>query len=141
MTGDFCTGVENGGVKVLLIDDSELVCQRLREALSEIPSVSCVQNCSVPSQALLKVSSYRPDVIVFEIRSTAGFGFGEVEIIRRTFPDTILVMFTQSIFAIYRVRAKQIGVDHFLPKSTGLEPLVQTIANLPRPASIRDQFP
>jgi two-component system response regulator DesR len=128
-------------VKVLLIDDSNLILERLSSALAETGDSLRVQVCAEVNQALRIAEAERPDMIVFEIHSVAGFSFGDVQAIKEKLPHTIMVMFTHFVLSRYREKAQQAGVDHFFLKSGDFERMVETVKRIVRPRPVKTVDP
>src|SRR4051812_41274920 len=60
--------------KVLLVDDSRIVRERLGALISELPSVELVGEASNVAEGIRKIRRLRPDIVVLDISMPDGNG-------------------------------------------------------------------
>jgi DNA-binding NarL/FixJ family response regulator len=59
--------MQGESVKVLLADDSELICKAIRSLLSEAPGIEFLGEARTLSQTLKMASFLRPDVVLLDL--------------------------------------------------------------------------
>lgn len=106
------------GLKVLLIDDTVMILQRLQFLLSEIKQVSSTESVTSAEEALILLNDYQPDVMVLDINMP---GMSGIDMLRRlSFLNRlkpVVIMLTNNTFAGYRDECIRLGADYFLDKS------------------------
>lgn len=106
------------GIKVLLIDDTVLILQRLQSLLAEIKEVSRTESATSAEEALVLLDGYQPDVMVLDINMP---GMGGIEMLRKLsvlqMIKPVVIMLTNHTFAGYRDECMRLGADYFLDKS------------------------
>jgi DNA-binding NarL/FixJ family response regulator len=113
---------------VLLVEDSRLLADRLRESLESLEGVSVVGSVADELAAAEAVAARRVDAIVLDLQLRQGTGFGLLERLGRARPTVIV--FTNYELPEYRRRAKALGVEHFLSKSRDYDRLPELIQDL-----------
>jgi DNA-binding NarL/FixJ family response regulator len=117
-------------LQVLLVEDSKLLADRLREALEALEGVEVVAAVADELAAAEAVTLHNVDTIVLDLQLRQGTGFGLLERLGRERPTVIV--FTNYELPEYRRRANALGVDHFLSKARDYERLPQLIQELER---------
>ena len=106
------------GIKVLLIDDTVMILQRLQSLLAEIKEVSRTESATSAEEALVLLDGYQPDVMVLDINMP---GMGGIEMLRKLsvlqMIKPVVIMLTNHTFAGYRDECMRLGADYFLDKS------------------------
>ena len=110
--------MNTSGLKVLLIDDTVMILQRLQSLLSEVKQVSRTESVTSAEEALLLMDGYEPDVMVLDINMP---GMGGIEMLRKLsvkqMIKPVVIMLTNNTFAGYRDECMRLGADYFLDKS------------------------
>jgi len=115
---------------VVLADDSEVVRQRLRGAISAIPDVAIVGEAADADQALARIREATPDVVVLDMFMPGGGGTRVLQDLAGIEHRPIVLVFSNFAYPEYRDACLQLGADHFLDKSADLEILLKTIEQL-----------
>jgi DNA-binding NarL/FixJ family response regulator len=106
------------GIKVLLIDDTVMILQRLQLLLAEVKEVGRTESATSAEEALVLLDAYQPDVMVLDINMP---GMGGIEMLRklsvRQMIKPVVIMLTNHTFAGYRDECMRLGADYFLDKS------------------------
>jgi len=106
------------GLKILLIDDTLIVLQRLQFLLSELKQVSRTEAVMSAEEALVLLNNYEPDIIVLDINMP---GMNGIEMLKKLpFNDImkpVIIMLTNNTFSGYRDECMRLGADYFLDKS------------------------
>ena len=110
--------MNTNGLKVLLIDDTVMILQRLQSLLSEVEHISRTESATSAEEALVLMDGYQPDVMVLDINMP---GMGGIEMLRKLNVNKaikpVVIMLTNNTFAGYRDECMRLGADYFLDKS------------------------
>lgn len=115
-------------LNVLLVEDSRLLSERLRESLEALDGVRVVASVADEAAAAEAVAERRVDAIVLDLQLRKGTGFGLLERLGRERPTVIV--FTNYELPEYRRQARALGVEHFLSKSRDYDRLPLLIQDL-----------
>jgi two-component system response regulator DevR len=85
---------EDESLKVMLVDDHEVVRQGLRAVLDDEPDLSVVAEAGSAAEAISRAKVFEPDVIVMDVRLPDGNGVDACRSIRSDRPATKVVMLT-----------------------------------------------
>ena len=114
-------------IRLLLVDDQELVCQGLQAMLnleSDLEVVGIANNGQI---AIQQVEALQPDVVLMDIRMPVMDGREATRIVCQRFPDTkVLVVstFDEDDYIAHSIRA---GAKEYLLKDMPVEELAQAI--------------
>lgn len=114
-------------IRVLLVDDHEIVRQGLRLLLETSDDIEVVGEAADGAQALAVVAEARPDVVLMDIRMPRLDGIEATERLRVDHPDVavvILTTFNEDELVLRGLRAGALG---YLLKDTNREQLESTI--------------
>jgi DNA-binding NarL/FixJ family response regulator len=119
------------GLKILVIDDTLIILQRLQLLLSELKHVSRTEAVMSAEEALVLLNNYEPDIIVLDINMP---GMNGIEMLKKLpFKDImkpVVIMLTNNTFSGYRDECMRMGADYFLDKSRDFQlipSIVETI--------------
>ena len=115
-------------VRVLLVEDSRVLAERLRESLDGLENVEVAGVVADESAAVEAVRAQAIDVIVLDLQLKEGTGFGVVQRLGKSRPKVIV--FTNYMLPEYQRRARALGVEYFLNKSLDYERLPLLIQEL-----------
>jgi len=119
--------------KVLLVDDSRIVRERLAALISELPSVELIGEAVSVADGIRKIRRLRPHIVVLDISMPDGTGIQVLEAIRKDrgrLPH--IIMLTNFAHEAYRERCLELGAEFFFDKSAEFEEAVETIKALSR---------
>jgi DNA-binding NarL/FixJ family response regulator len=105
-------------IRVLLVDDSVIVRERLTLLLSDLPHVEVVGEVDDAPQALELIRRRKPDVVILDIHLPHGSGLELLPDIKREFPAMTVIMLTNYPYPQYRAKCLANGADFFFDKST-----------------------
>lgn len=114
--------------RVLLVEDSRLLADRLRESLEALEGVEVVASVADELAAIEALTQRDVDAVVLDLQLRQGTGFGLLERLGRERPT--IIVFTNYELPEYQRRARALGVEHFLSKSRDYERLPQLIQEL-----------
>lgn len=103
--------------RVMIVEDSALVRERLVGLLQEVAGVEIVGEAEDEASALALYDEHAPDAAVLDIRIRNGSGITVLDHIKRHNQACTVVMLTNCTHLEYRQRCHEAGADHFLEKS------------------------
>jgi DNA-binding NarL/FixJ family response regulator len=111
--------MSNSALKVLLVEDSTLLAERLSELISALPDVELIDSVQTESEALTQVTTTRPDVLILDLHLRSGSGFGLLRSLagNASVPRPKIIILTNFGLPEYRRQAESYGVEAFLDKS------------------------
>jgi two-component system, OmpR family, response regulator len=126
-------------LSVLLVEDSRVLAERLRETLLSVPGVQLAGTVDSEADAVAALQRHPVDVLLLDLHLRQGTGFG----VLRAIPSDqakklVVIVLTNYDLAEYRRAAAELGARHFLDKLRDfdrLPSLLQQIeADLAEPA-------
>jgi DNA-binding NarL/FixJ family response regulator len=117
-------------MKVLIVDDSKIVCAGLRKLLSNIIDVNIVGQAHNAPEAITAISEFEPDVVVLDIRLPGQSGIDVLRDIRDKKLPIRVMMLTNYPYPQYRKKCEELGADYFLDKVTEIEKVPDIIKAL-----------
>ena len=103
-------------IRVLLVDDHELIRQGLRRALERDEQFEVVGEAGSVAEALARLAAEPPDVAIFDVRLPDGSGLDAVRRARAAHPDIGLVVLTMYAGDEQLFAALDAGASAFVPK-------------------------
>lgn len=113
-------------IRVLLVDDVEQARQDLGTALNLFENIEIIGEAGNGMEAIYKVQSLRPDVILMDLEMPVMDGYESTQRIKSIRPCKIIAL-TIHDYESARSKAKRSGVDTFLVKGTPVTTIVQAI--------------
>ena len=108
----------DGQKRVLVVDDSAIIRERLHGILDDLHGVTVVGEAEDGRQAVEMVEALQPDVVILDIRMHGGSGIEALEQIKRIEPAPVVAILTNYPYSQYRDRCAALGADFFFDKST-----------------------
>jgi DNA-binding NarL/FixJ family response regulator len=110
---------DSAALRVLLVEDSSLLAGRLTELLQRLPDVDLVGTVETERDALSRISTSPPDVLILDLHLRSGSGFGVLRWLKRgpTGHRPKVIILTNFGLPEYRREAESLGVEAFLDKS------------------------
>jgi DNA-binding NarL/FixJ family response regulator len=118
-------------VRVLLVEDSTSVAERVRETISGIAGVTIVDTLDREETAVDKVSRGGIDVVILDLHLNRGSGFGVLRsLAKHKRGRPVVVIFTNYDLPEYRRQAIALGADHYLDKGRDFERIPDLLTSL-----------
>jgi len=111
-------------LKVLVVDDSPVLRQKLIEMLSRVSGLKVVGQAKGVADAQRAIEELGPGLVVLDLKLRDGNGLEVLRETKRVQPNIKLVVFTNQSELQYRQRCTDLGADYFLCKSTDAKALV-----------------
>src|SRR5712691_1987556 len=107
---------DNGRIKVMLVDDHQMVVQGLLRILGEQPDIEVVATAGSVEDAAASARMHRPDVVLMDYELPDGNGIQAAERIRADRPETKVVMLTSYTDEGVLVSAIEAGCSGYVTK-------------------------
>jgi two-component system, OmpR family, response regulator len=117
-------------VRVLVVEDSRRVTDRLRELLDQIPEVETVATVESELDAVSSLHEVAPDVVILDLHLKQGTGFGVLKSMAADSPRPVVVVLTNFALPQYRLQAQALGVEYFLDKSREYDRLPEILREI-----------
>lgn len=114
--------------RVLIVDDSKQVRERLISLLSEYPTIRIVGQAGNGEEAMDALDDQKPDTVILDIRLPGRSGIQLLEDIKAAHPEIMVIMLTNYDFEHYRQQCLQMGADYFFNKTLEFEKVVDFLA-------------
>jgi len=108
-------------LKLLIVDDSTLVVERLAAMIGESNAVNNIYSARNFSEAAQVLSDKKPDIVLLDIHLPGKNGIELLQYIKQQHPKVVTVMLTNQTSENYRIICERMGSDHFIDKSTEFE--------------------
>jgi two-component system, OmpR family, response regulator len=104
-------------LRVLLVEDSKVLTERLTEAIKQIADVELVGTADTEAGAVAAVKRDTVDVIILDLHLKQGTGFGVMRALAATQWKPRIVVLTNYDLPEYKNAAIALGATHFLDKA------------------------
>ena len=104
-------------LRVLLVEDSPLLVQRISELVEDLPNIRLVGTAASEREAIARLESDDVDAVILDLQLHAGSGFGVLRALQGRGAAPTVIVFTNFAIGAYRDTAFALGARHFLDKS------------------------
>lgn len=122
-------------MKVFIIDDSEIVVERLVDLLEEVPGAKLVGRAGDVLNAIQGIQDMKPDAIILDLQMPGGGGLEVLRAIRPDFPHLQVLICTNYPYSQYRDECLAAGANFFLDKSADFGKIPDILRELIRKES------
>jgi CheY-like chemotaxis protein len=129
--------VRGGIVKVYIVDDSEVVIERLKTMLSELKEIEVIGQANNPFDAINGIRTLHPDAVILDLQMPGGSGIGILLSIKRDHPVPIVLVLTNYPYPQYREKCMDAGADFFFDKSSEFEKIPEVFKELIQNSTLR----
>jgi DNA-binding NarL/FixJ family response regulator len=125
-------------LRVLLVDDHEVVRLGLRALLDQEPDIEVVGEAGTAAEAIGQVSTLAPDVVLLDVRMPGRSGVDACRQIKSSWPHTRIVMLTSYTDDQALFDAIGAGADGYVLKQIGSQELVDALRRAGRGENLLD---
>ena len=118
-------------IRVLIVDDVELVRQNLRTYLTLANGIEIVGEAGNGLEAIHLVQALHPHVVLLDLEMPFMDGLEAARQIKRSYPSCRTILLTIHSGEAEQQRAAQAGADDFIVKGAPLESLLDSIRTAP----------
>ena len=122
--------IPDGRIRVMLVDDHEMMRDGLREALLRTGDYEVVGEAGDGVEAVRAAQSLRPDVIIMDVMMPLKNGIDACREIMEVLPDTKVLMVTAATERDAVIEAVAAGATGYLEKYSGMEKLLRTVRHV-----------
>jgi DNA-binding NarL/FixJ family response regulator len=115
-------------VRVFLVEDSPLVCERLEALLASVAGATTVGRAAGADEAVRAILAAQPDAVVLDLKLAQGSGFDVLRAVHERAPQIDVYVLSNHADEPYRQRAERLGARGFFDKSTEVERVRDTLA-------------
>ena len=124
-------------MKILLVEDSRILRDRLRGIINGIPDSILVAASDNEDDARFQLEKHRPDLAVIDLRLKRGSGLSVIAHIKAMQPATVMIVLTNLAQAEYRASCMKLGAHYFFDKSKDIAAFTQLLTDLCRGSAVR----
>lgn len=114
-------------MKILIVDDSTLLRERLTAMISELPEIEITGHAENAEKAINSIRILKPDVTTLDIRMPEGNGFEVLESIKNDKSTPLIIVTTNYPYPQYRKKWMDSGADFFFDKSTEFQKVTEVL--------------
>jgi two-component system invasion response regulator UvrY len=114
-------------IQVMLVDDHDLIRYGLRRLLEDQSGIDVVDEASSGEQAMEKVRTVKPDVVLMDINMPGIGGFEATSRITQTHPESKVIVLTVHSEGPLPKRILEAGASGYLTKGCPVEEMVEAI--------------
>lgn len=114
-------------VKIVVADDHPVIRRMVIQTLKEHPRFDVIGEAQDGLEAVKKVESLKPDVVVLNVTMPVLNGFEAARRIRNSVPEVAIVILSTNADRRFIDQARKIGVRAYVPKSEAGVALVKAV--------------
>ena len=121
-------------LRIVTVDDSPIIAERVRDMLAELHNVEFLGNASTISKALNLIKQQEPNVVILDIHLEDDLlkanGINLLIILRKKYPGLKILILTNLADVQYRNRCIDFGADYFFDKSGDFDKVPEILKSL-----------
>ena len=114
-------------MKVLIVDDSTVMRERLKDMLSESTELENITQAKDSLEAISSFEKVNPDVVILDIRMPGGSGIDVLRKIKKSNQPPVVIVLTNYPYPQYRRICIDTGADYFFDKSAEFEKVTEVL--------------
>lgn len=117
-------------MKVLIVDDSTAIRERLVEMVHEVEGMSVAGQAGDVAEAIANIRDLQPDVVLLDLAMPGGSGFDVLRALPIEGWSPVPLILSNHATAQYRQESLRLGAHSFFDKSRDWEHLRSTLESL-----------
>ncbi len=114
-------------IRVLLVDDHELVRTGIKRILDDSKGIQVIAEASTGEEAIARVREHQPDVVLMDVNMPGIGGLEATRKIIQSYPDLRVIVVTIHVDEPYPTRLLEAGASGYLTKGCAVEEIVNAI--------------
>jgi DNA-binding NarL/FixJ family response regulator len=115
---------------IAIIDRSEPAALRLGSLVSGIKGVSDIIQIIDKEHIMETLNKVMPQVVLIDVCLNGNEGLINIQKIRESFPETVIIALASSYVTQYRKKCKEIGIEYCLNKISEFEKIPKIISDI-----------
>lgn len=111
-------------MKLIILDDSFLVLQRVVSLLSSIKNLEIISASDIKSFSINMLNELRPDILLLDPSSNPSAGVLLIKKIKTNEPEFSLVVYSNIISEAFKNQFVELGIEKIFDKSHEIENLI-----------------
>lgn len=116
--------------KVLLVDDHEIFSDGIMAIIRNLDSIQVLGNVTSGEDAVNKLDSMQPDIIIMDVMMSGMNGFEATRIIKEQNPDIKILILSSEVTRDYVSMGIKSGIDGYITKQCGKNELIEAIKTI-----------
>jgi len=117
-------------MKILIVDDSAIVRERLKAMLSEVTELKNISQAKDSLEALSSFQKWNLEVVILDIRMPGKSGIDVLQKIKKATTPPLVIILTNYPYPQYRRKCIEAGADFFFDKSTEFDKVTEVLKQL-----------
>ena len=117
-------------IRVMLVDDHQLIRSCFREVLGKEPGLEIVAEAGNGEKAIHMVRTHRPDVILMDVSMPGIGGLEATRRISQSFPETRIIALTRYGDDPFPARLLEAGAAGYITKGSEIEEVISAIKSV-----------
>ncbi|HXH55094.1 MAG TPA: response regulator [Gammaproteobacteria bacterium] len=117
-------------IKVIVVDDHELIRSGIAALLSDLPNIEVVATASSGEEAILLAKQQKPNVILMDVRMPGIGGIAATQKIASTYLDIKIIALTSCTEEPFPTNLLKAGAHGYLTKGATVEKMAQAIQSV-----------
>jgi len=114
-------------MKLLIVDDSELIRTRLLRLLDGIPGIEAIHTADTLAQTLESVRRVSPTLVILDLHLSDGNSVQIINPLKQLEPGMKIAILTNDASDFNRRKCLKMGADWFFDKSIEFESLLEVV--------------
>ena len=117
-------------MKILIVDDSELIRERLIDSLKRLKNIEIAGEAKNGVEALQMIKDKTPDFVIMDIRMPEMNGITVLEKMNELGLKSIVCIFTNYPYLQYKQKCFKIGANFFFDKNINFQEVIDEVTKL-----------
>ena len=114
-------------IKVMIVDDHELIRSGVAALLSDLPNIEVIATVGSGEEAILLAKQQKPNVILMDVRMPGIGGIAATQKIAATHPDIKIIALSSHAEEPFVINILKAGAQGYLTKGASVEKMVEAI--------------
>lgn len=121
---------QSGVLRVVVVDDSVTLRQRLVGMLRELDGVEVIGEVDDRDHAIAEIAKLKPDIVILDIQLRNESGIEVLAEVKKANPSPAVIMLTNYPYPQFRAKCMAAGADYFFYKATEFAKVKEVVQGL-----------